>query len=88
MVTLLTLIGFACAGFLIAAAAIPIQLLKQKLNIHNEAIAKNQWHSLIIELCNCPLCLSFWLGLITGNILYACTISVMSEIIYRLMNRI
>lgn len=38
----------------------------------------SKWH---FRLLNCALCSGFWIGLITGNLLYAGIISICAELI-------
>lgn len=86
--TILTIIGLACMGFLFAEAAEPIQNIKEIFNLHTEAICKNKVQWFFVKMLNCSLCFSFWLGLIvTLNLYYAAIISILAETISRQFNK-
>lgn len=85
----ITIIGLACLGYLLAVAAEPAQDIKEYFNLHIDAVYRNKFQWFFVKMLNCCLCFSFWLGLsVTLNISVAAIVSVLSEIICRLMKKL
>lgn len=84
---LINIIGLACAAFLFASGAEPIQQIKAFFNLDNDAEFKNHIQYFFVKLLNCSLCSGFWIGIIfTHSILLASIISVLAEFITRQLN--
>lgn len=80
MTTILELAGLACAGYLFAEAAQPVQYLKK--------LCRTDRVGWLSQLLDCSLCSGFWIGLVyTQNVLSACIVSVMAEVVSRWMKK-
>jgi hypothetical protein len=68
----------------------PMILLKRFIGFKDEDYMKyGKVKAFISRLINCCLCSGFWLGLIlTGSMYDAALISIISELIYKLNNRL
>ena len=86
---MLTIIELTCLSYLFVVAE-PLTLFKRLIGFKEENYfeygkVKKFFHRLL----NCCMCSGFWIGLIaTGNIGTAAIISITSEILYRIMNKI
>jgi hypothetical protein len=86
---MILIIKIAALSFLFVTAE-PLILLKRFCGFKDEDYMKfNKTKAFIHRLINCCLCSGFWIGLIlTGSIYDAALISIISEIIYKINNRL
>lgn len=81
MQTIIQFIGLCCFVYLLVEAH-PIQALKAKSGFTPDA--KNKVVSYLAMMCDCCLCLGFWVGLVFYmDILTASIVSICSEFLYR-----
>jgi hypothetical protein len=86
---MILIIKIAALSFLFVTAE-PLILFKRFLGFREEDYMKyGKVKAFISRLINCCLCSGFWLGLIlTGSMYDAALISIISELIYKLNNRL
>ena len=86
MVKILGVIGIV---LMIVEYAQPIQWIKAYYKLTHDLQTKNTWKLILSKMLNCSLCLGFWVGLCFYQDLYwAVIISFLSEITYRLINKL
>jgi len=86
---MILIIKIACLSFLFVASE-PLILIKRFLGFKEEDYMDyGKIKSFIYRMITCAMCSGFWIGLIlTGSILDAALISIISELIYKLNNRL
>lgn len=85
---ILTIIGAACIGYLWVHSE-PTTRLRNHLGFNAELYSSyGKIKQLVIRLITCPLCISFWIGLLlTSNILYAAITAVLAQLITNNLNK-
>ncbi len=82
-------LGLCCLVFLFAQGAEPIQHIKGWFHVASDSEYRNKFQYFFVKLLNCSLCAGFYFGIAYyQNILFACLVSIGSEIITRILNRL
>lgn len=86
---MILIIKIAALSFLFVTAE-PLILFKRFLGFKEEDYMKfSKTKAFVHRLINCCLCSGFWIGLIITHTVYdAALISIISEIIYKINNRL
>lgn len=75
---ILQIIGWACFGWLLTVAE-PVLMIRAKLGLLDPVSGVQAF---VVKLISCPMCISFWVGLIATQSLYtAAIISVLARVI-------
>lgn len=79
-----------CASvFLFTHGAEPIEIMKQWLGFSSDSEVITELQFWMIKLVNCSMCTGFWVGLVYyQSFLMGCALSICSEALTRIMNRI
>ena len=82
---------------LILIYATPVNILKNKLGLLYMDDAYPMWKNRLIELINCPMCLGFWVSIITyvimGQlnilmlILNSSTVGILAELVNKIIKK-